>query len=418
MLNKEQKRIIFLSSIGGMLEFYDFTIYGFFAAYFAAQFFPSHSSFSTIMATYSVFLIGYVVRPIGGIIFSHIGDEIGRKTALIITMVLMGVASLGMGLLPTYAQIGIWAPILMVTLRLLQGLAIGGELPSTIVYAAESIPNQRAVALGTIFSIVIAGLIPGMLINVFLTHYLSVEELNHFGWRIPFIIGGLLCIVAYQVRRKLHETKAFSHLKQHDKFPLATLIENNFSKLMIGVGLVSIMATPIILAIIFMPTYLTRILKYNSGQVSSTIIFTTVLSVLCVYMMGVLASRFSPYKLMRNCTVGLVLASAICYFMLFKGYNLMLALSIFTIFQGLLVTMPPIMLSYLFPVKIRLTGVALSYNLAFVIFGGLTPVVVTTIAQHTQRVYMAPFICILITALVALFALKKCPRIQLVSATH
>ena len=120
-LDKEQKKIIRLASVGGMLEFYDFTIYGLFAVYFAGQFFPSNNNFITIVSSYAVFLIGYIARPLGGIIFSHIGDEIGRKTVMIITMVLMGVASLGLGLLPTYASIGLWAPVCMLLLRLLQG---------------------------------------------------------------------------------------------------------------------------------------------------------------------------------------------------------------------------------------------------------------------------------------------------------
>jgi len=407
MLNKEQKRIVLLSAMGGMLEFYDFTIYGLFSIYFAGQFFPSSNAFATIISGYAVFLIGYVVRPLGGILFSHIGDEIGRKTVLILTMSLMGVAALGVGFLPTYAQIGIFAPLLMVLLRLLQGLAIGGELPSMIVYVAESIPEQRAFAMGAIFAGTVAGLIPGMLINLLITHYLTPEQINLFGWRIPFILGGLLCLIAYQVRRKLHETKAFNNLKQHNKFPLGELLRHHFGKLMIGVGLVSIMATPIILAIIFMPTYLTKILHYNPAQVSNTILFTTLLSIVATFIMGLLASRFSLYKLMKNGVLLITLAAAICYFMLFKSYNLILALGVFTILQGALVTLPPILLSYLFPIQIRLTGVALSYNLAFVFFGGLTPIVITTIIEHAHMLYVAPFACMFFVSIVTLIALAR-----------
>lgn len=407
MLNKEQKSIIFLSSLGGMLEFYDFTIYGLFAVYFAGQFFPSDNHFATIIAGYAVFLIGYVVRPLGGIIFSHIGDEIGRKTVLILTMILMGVASLGLGLLPTYADIGIWAPIIMVLLRLLQGLAIGGELPSMIVYATESIPHQRGHAIGGIFSGTVSGLLPGMLINLLITHCFTLQQIHYFGWRIPFILGGFLCLVAYQVRRKLQETTAFSHLKQHAQFPFGELIKHHFGKMLIGVGLVSMMATPIILAIIFMPTYLTTILKFNPEQVSNTMLFVTALSVLSIYIMGLMADRYSPYKLMRNGIFMIVLAAATCYFMLAKGYSLTLALTIFAIFQGALVVFPPILLSYLFPIQIRLSGVALSYNLAFVFFGGLTPIAVTAIIEHTHMLYMAPFMCILMVSFVALFALYQ-----------
>ena len=205
-LSSEQKKIVVLSSLGGLLEFYDFTIYGLFAVYFAQQFFPSSNEFIAIIASYSIFVVGYIVRPLGGILFSHIGDEIGRKTVLIITMILMGVSSLGMGLLPTYAQIGLFAPALMLLFRLIQGLAIGGELPSMIVYVSESMPHKRGFGLGGAFSGTVAGLIPGMLINLLIVHWLSVEQINSFGRRIPFLFGGLFCFIGFLIRRELHET--------------------------------------------------------------------------------------------------------------------------------------------------------------------------------------------------------------------
>ena len=412
-MNQEQRKIVALSAMGGMLEFYDFSVYGLFAVYFAAQFFPTGDRFAAIMATYAVFLIGYVVRPIGGIIFSHIGDEIGRKTVLILTMVLMGVASLGIGFLPTYSSIGIWAPVFMVLLRLLQGLAIGGELPSTIVYVTESIPEQRGLAIGGTFAGALSGLIPGMLLNMLMTHALTPEQINAFGWRIPFIFGGFLCFIAYQIRRKLHETAAFVALKKHNKFPLLELIRHHFGKLIIGIGLVSIIATPVMLVLLFMPTYLIKILNFPADKVSDIMLFATVLSVISVYMAGVLTNHFSSTQLMKKFLVGIVIGAAICYFMLYKNHNLMLAMIVFTLFQGALITFPLVLLGSLFPVQIRLTGVALSYNLAFVLFGGLTPIVVTALIQQSQMPYMVPFVWLFLVSIVASVALYAFSRARL-----
>ncbi len=403
-MNQEQRKIVALSAMGGMLEFYDFTVYGLFAVYFAAQFFPGSDRFAAIMATYAVFLVGYIVRPVGGIIFSHIGDEIGRKTVLIITMILMGVASLGIGCLPTYETIGLWAPILMVFLRLLQGLAVGGELPSTIVYVMESIPNQRGLAIGITFAGVLSGLIPGMLINILMTHFLSTEQISAFGWRIPFILGSILCFLAYQIRQKLHETKAFVALKKHNKFPLLELFQHHFGKLLIGIGLISILATSIMLVLIFMPTYLVKILNFSSEKASANIFFVTVLSIISVYITAKLTNYFSSVRLMKYSLVGVVIGAAIFYFMLYMSHNFLWAIVIFVLFQGALVTLPLALLGTLFPVEIRLTGVALSYNLAFVLFGGLTPIVVTALIQHTQMPYMMPFIWLLAVSVVALIA--------------
>ena len=404
-LTKEQKRIILLSSMGGMLEFYDFTIYGLFAVYFAHQFFPSHDNFAAIIASYSIFVVGYVVRPIGGIVFSHIGDEIGRKTVLILTMVLMGISSLGLGLLPTYAQIGIWAPILMLLLRILQGLAIGGELPSMIVYVSECIPDKRGIAMSSVFAGTVGGLLPGMLINMYITHHFTVEQINNFGWRIPFLLGGLLCFIAYQVRRKLHETTAFKNMDHGRGFPFGELLKHHLTKVLIGAGLISIMAMPIILLIIFMPTYLTKILKFSPADASSAVLCATLISVTSIYLIGFVADKFSPYKLMTSCSVLIVVAASLCYYMIANQCNLILALIPFAILQGALVGLPPVIISYLFPVQVRLTGVALSYNISFVLFGGVTPIVVTYFIEHTGHVYATPVLFLMFTSLLTLTAL-------------
>mgnify|MGYP003440062982 FL=1 len=407
-LSSEQKKIVVLSSLGGLLEFYDFTIYGLFAVYFAQQFFPSSNEFIAIIASYSIFVVGYIVRPLGGILFSHIGDEIGRKTVLIITMILMGVSSLGMGLLPTYAQIGLFAPALMLLFRLIQGLAIGGELPSMIVYVSESMPHKRGFGLGGAFSGTVAGLIPGMLINLLIVHWLSVEQINSFGWRIPFLLGGLLCFIGYLIRRELHETAEFKKIKQHEAAPFIEVLRHHLGKVIIGVGLVSIMATPIILLIIFMPTYLTKLAHIPTKIASDAVLVASVVSVISIYVMGILANKYSVYKLMRNSLFLILPAAALCYYLIGQGNNLILGLALFAVFQGFLVVLPTIVLSYLFPVKIRLTGVALSYNISFVMFGGLTPIVITSIiAETTGLVLFVPFGVLLVTVAFAYWALRR-----------
>lgn len=413
-LNHEQRRVVWLSSLGGMLEFYDFTIYGLFAAYFSQQFFPTHDAFISLIASYSIFVVGYIVRPLGGILFSHIGDEIGRKTVLILTMMLMGIASLGMGLLPTYDQIGIYAPAFMLLFRLIQGLAIGGELPSMIVYASECMPNKRGFAMGGVFSGTVAGLIPGMLINILILETLSKESILSFGWRIPFIIGGLLCIVAYFVRKELHETAAFKKVKDHNVTPIFEVLQCHLGKVVIGAGLVAIMATPIILLIIFMPTYLTKLIHLDPKLAGNAVLIASVVSVISIYITGILANRYDPHKIMRNCLYLIVISGLICYFTISTKSNLLIAgMIIFAVFQGALVTLPAVIISYLFPVNIRLTGVALSYNISFVIFGGLTPIVITSIIAKTGWLYLAPICILVVTAIYSLWSLNQARKFMI-----
>jgi|SRR6185437_12351855 len=409
-LNKEQKQIILLSAIGGMLEYYDFAIYSLFAVYFAHQFLPSSDPLLLIIASYSVFLTGYIARPLGGILFSHIGDEIGRKTVLIITMVIMGVASLSIGLLPTYSQIGILAPILLLFFRLIQGLAIGGELPSVIVYVTESMPDKRGFGVGGIYTGTISGLIPGMLINFVIIHYLSIDQINSFGWRIPFILGGLLCFIAYQVRKKLHETKAFQRIKEKDKFPFIELLRHHFKEVVIGAALGSIMAVPLALVSVFMPTYLHKIVGLPMRGISSAILIATIISAVSVYLMGALANKFNLVKLIIGSTILVIIAAIFCYYGIAHSYNLTLSIGIFAIFQGAIITLPPIFMSYLFPAHVRLSGVALSYNIASVIFVGLTPIIVTSIIGKTGWVFVAPVLWLMFVAVISIIAALKAKK--------
>lgn len=403
---KEHKKIVILSALGGMLEFYDFTIYGLFALYFAAQFFPATDRITALIASYSVFFIGYVVRPIGGIIFSHIGDEFGRKMVLILTMVLMGIASFGLGCLPTYAQIGIWAPILMTTLRLLQGLAIGGELPSMIVYASETVPEKRGFVLGVTFAGTLFGLVFGMLVNVILIQLLTNDQLSSFGWRLPFILGGLLCFVAYQVRKQLHETFVFMNLKEHKKFPLGELLRHHFGKFVMGVGVAAIIATSIMLTLIFMPTYLTKIVNISAELSTHAVFFAALVSVFSIYVTGRLADKISPYVLMQYSLLGFVLSGAIGYFALSQHINLYASLFLLAVFEGALVAISVVLLSTIFPANIRLTGVALSYNVAFVLFGGLMPVIIMPLIEHTQMPYLIPFLWLVFVVVLSFSAIQ------------
>ena len=293
-LNKEQSKIVMLSSMGGMLEFYDFTIYGLFSVYFANDYFPSHNQLISIIASYVIFIIGYIARPIGGVIFSHIGDEIGRKIVLILTMIIMGLASLGIGLLPTYAQIGMWAPILLLAFRLIQGLALGGELPSMIVYVTESMPDKRGYAIGGVLSGTDAGLLLGMLANLIIVSCFNQQQIQSFGWRIPFLLGGLLCFVSYQIRKKLHETTAFE--KNHDRpnFPFIDVVRNYPVQVLIGAGITGIMATFVMLTIIFMPTYLEQIAKIKHSDLSAILLISTVVTVIYWFCFSFCYISISP----------------------------------------------------------------------------------------------------------------------------
>ena len=408
-LNKYQTQIVLLSSLGGMLEFFDFTVYALFAGYFSEQFFPSSNEMISLIASYSIFVMGYVVRPLGGILFSYIGDAIGRKIVLIITMILMGIASFGLGLLPTYAQIGVAAPILMLLFRLLQGLAIGGELPSMIVYVSESMSDKRGYGLGGVYSGTFAGLLPGMVINLLILKYLTAEQIYQYGWRIPFILGGLLCIVAYKKKKKLHESEAFKQLNTRLKNPIVEVFTKYQARLVIGIVVVAVIAAPTTLAILFMPAYLTKIAHIDAKFAGDIVLIATIISVISMYVFGIITQKINLLHLLKILLVLFIIIGAATYWSLSQQNNfyLQICLYLFAIIQGALVVVGAILLSYLFPIEVRLTGIALAYNISFILFGGLLPVYLTSLIIYFKSIYLVPTTLIIIISITVLLSIKK-----------
>lgn len=412
-LTTAERKLITLSSLGGMLEFYDFTVYGLFSIYFAKQFFPSHDQFISIIASYAIFVVGYIARPIGGIIFSHIGDEIGRKIVLILTMVIMGISSIGIGCLPNYAQIGVYAPILLLLFRLIQGLAIGGELPSMIVYVTESMPNKRGYAIGGVLTGTDAGLVLGMLINSLLVLLCNTEQLQSYGWRLPFIFGGLLCFVSYQIRKKLHETSVFEKEKNRPKFPLVTVIRKYPMQALYSVGIISIMAAFVMLGLIFMPTYLKEIAGIDLTKFSNYMLIAAFITVISVYIMGIIANKFDPRRVMIIVAVLAIPASYISYTLITHHTFILLALSIITVFQGFFATLSPLLISYIFPTEVRLSGIALSYNISHTVFGGMAPIVITSLIHYTNLSATVPIIYISVVAMLVILSTRQMYKIKL-----
>lgn len=403
-LNPQERKIVGLAALGGMLEFYDFIIYGMFSVYFAHQFFPSDNQLLSIIESYVVFVLGYLSRPLGGMLFSHIGDEHGRKKVLIITIILMGISSLGIGLLPTYNQIGIIAPIGLVIFRLLQGLALGGELPSTYVYISETMPEKRGSGFGITMVGVNSGLLLGGLINQLLNHIFTPAELGSYGWRIPFILGGVICLISYKIRQTLHETAAFKRIEDKPEFPLAFLFKHHLPQMIAGIATTAIMSGLVVVAIIFMPTYLHGILKVDNKVISLIMTVAMISNVFTIYILGKIANTTSPYIILRNLIITCIILIP-CSYWLIDSQFYAAGTIILAILEGAAAMIIPYLMTCLFPAKIRLTGVAMCYNIGFTIFGGMAPIIISSGIKAGYGIYATPLIymlCILIVCAVGL----------------
>ncbi|MCR6553107.1 MFS transporter, partial [Aeromonas sp. CPF2-S1] len=214
-LNRQDYKTLSLAALGGALEFYDFIIFVFFAVVIGELFFPADiPEWLRQFQTFGIFAAGYLARPLGGIIMAHFGDLIGRKRMFTLSIIMMALPTLLIGLLPTYAVLGIGAPIALLGLRILQGAAIGGEVPGAWVFVAEHVPARRVgVACGTLTAGLTAGILLGSLIATAVNKSLTPAEVSDWGWRVPFLLGGIFGIVAMYLRRWLHETPVFAEMQ-------------------------------------------------------------------------------------------------------------------------------------------------------------------------------------------------------------
>lgn len=229
-LTRSDYKTLSLSALGGALEFYDFIIFVFFATVVGKLFFPADMpEWLRLMQTFGIFAAGYLARPLGGIVMAHFGDLLGRKKMFTLSIFMMAVPTLIMGLLPTYAQIGMWAPILLLLMRVIQGAAIGGEVPGAWVFVSEHVPQRHiGYACGTLTSGLTAGILLGSLVATAINSIYTPVEVADYAWRIPFLLGGVFGLFSVYLRRLLHETPVFAELQLRkalaEELPLRTVL--------------------------------------------------------------------------------------------------------------------------------------------------------------------------------------------------
>lgn len=406
MFDQSQKKLLFLSSLGGVLEFYDFIIYALFAAYIAHNFFPTGNDTSSLLATFATFSVGYVVRPLGGIVFGHFGDKIGRKRVFTFSILMMATATFLIALVPPYSHIGLAAPIILTILRVFQGLSVGGEIPGAIAYVSESIPESRGFACGIIFFGLILGIVLGSLFDAILQSSLSAAAMLSWGWRLPFFIGGVFGFMSYLMRRQLKESRLFADIQlKFENFPLFAVFRFRAANALFATFVVGLGSSIITLLFLFTPSYLSQVLHIKSSNYLWYQTLAIFFAALFCIASGWLADRASHKKLLLLVGIITLLFAApifIIYADYFACYGFALLMS--AILTGFAWGVIPSMLAGLFPTAIRYSGVAISYNLGFAIFGGLTPVISMSLIYKTGFA-IAPIFYLMLTALLALFSL-------------
>lgn len=411
-------KVALLASLGSGLEYYDFVIYGMMVKYIGDIFFPNHLEFISIMQAFSVFAVGYLIRPVGGVIFGMIADSYGRKKSFILVMLTMALSTLAIGLLPTYEQAGIIAPILLVICRLFQGVSFGAELPGAATIVSEFAPKGR---LGRLSSLVLSSTSLGSLLAVFTLSMLAsnftyVEITNNI-WRIPFIIGGVLAVISFYIRNNITETPEFMAARRRQTgtqagqpgvlTPLKLILSENMANIAIGFGLSFFLATLVIMNLYF-PVYISKYFNYNLPDIYHAMTISMMASFILILFFGVISDYVSKFNMMLL-TLTLCAASLpFSYELLSRGGegDLQIFFIIHQIWIASFFTSYIPILPRLFTTNVRYTGVALSYNIAFSM-ASLIPVICAYFFQEQESpFFLVGFIIIAIAmAMAAIIAL-------------
>jgi len=415
-----------LASFGAMLEYYDFVAYVYVAAAISQAFFPSEGSETLRLAqTFAIYSIGFVVRPIAGIFMSRVGDRLGRKPTFLFTLALMSAATFGIGVLPTYEQVGWLAPALLLLIRVLQGCAVGGELPAAAVFVSEFAGRDRVGFSGAYLqSMAYGGFLLGAgaaLLSGFISDHVftSVPSLT---WRLPFLIGGVLGFVAVYLRRRLEETPAFQEMEKssddhhgHRQESMSAILRNFTPAVVFGFFIVGMQSAINVVFFQYWPTYLQVNLGHSANISLAASLAAIVTAMAAMPWWGKVADRYGWPRLF---VVGGAVA-AITSIGVFAVLPILEKNSAVVIFLSIpvglaassLVAVAPGLLSSLFPTEIRQSGYAIPYNVGVAVFAGLLPLsIAPQIASFGVR---APLVIVLAGCLVAFAAAVLVTRIPL-----
>ncbi len=380
--NNGGRKAVIAGTIGHILEWYDFAVYGYVAIHIAANFFPSEDKTASLLASLAAFGVGFAARPIGGILFGRIGDKRGRRAVLLTTLLLMAVSTLMIGLLPTYETIGVAAPLLLVLARLLQGFSAGGETTTAAAFIVEWAPNGRRGLYGSFQQMGSgAGLLLGSLTVAAITTALPADAMSQWGWRIPFLIGGMLAPIAFVIRRAADETPKFTTLSEANA---VTANEQDSGKTMgrvLQAFLFSLFwSVGFYFFLSYMPTYAIRELK-----LAGTTVFWLSSAASLIYIAAIPLSGAASDAIGRKTTLliscGIFALASVPAFIFLNKHPTPMNYFIIITLVGILFSMytgpAAATLSEIFPTRSRSSGMAIGYNLSTVVFGGFTPFIST-----------------------------------------
>ena len=401
------RRVISGASIGNAVEWYDFAIYGFLATSIAANFFPAGNDTAALLKTFAIFAAAFVMRPLGGLVFGPLGDRVGRQRVLAVVILLMSGSTLAMGLLPTYSEIGVAAPLLLLFLRCLQGFSAGGEYGGGACYLAEFAPDARRGLIVTFIAWSgVVGFLLGAVTVTLLQACLGDVAMQSYGWRIPFLVAGPLGLVGLYIRLRLTDTPAFEALAQTDEVarsPLREAVRTAWRPILQVIGVMVVFNVGYYVVFTYLPTYFSTALKFSKTTAFLSITVACVVAIVLILPLAALSDRIGRRPLLLAGTVAFA-ALAYPLFLLLNSGSVAAAIAAHAALAAIESTYIAAAVSAsveLFATRVRYSGFSVGYNLCVATFGGTTPYMVAWLTSSTGN-KLAPALYVVVAALASL----------------
>lgn len=421
------KKVALAAAMGQFLEWYDYGIYGFLAVPIAANFFATGDQTTALLATFAVFAVPFIARPFGGVFCGFLADRIGRQKVLVFVLLMISAATVGIGLLPSYAAVGVIAPILLLLLRLVQGISAGGEVVSAMSFVAEYAPtHRRALYMSWGQSGSFLALLVGNIAGLTLATFLDQAQINSWGWRVPFMLALPLAIIGIQMRRKLDESPAFKAAQEasenEEPQPLKEALGNRSVRraIVMCAALALLNSSGYYALLTYMPTYLTVNLKQPQWVSFSATALAVVVLLILIPVAATLSDRYGRRPLLIWSSVAMAVIAVPSYLLVAQGGALMLVglfllAASFAMYTG---TIHPA-LAELFPTKVRVTAYAIGYNFSTAIFGGAAPLLLVALIASLGTT-LIPAYYMIITAVgtaIAAFVMRESRGVDIETGT-
>lgn len=380
-LSRGELKTLGLSSLGGILEFYDFIIVFFFAKIISQHFFPAGiGEFWAMLNTYGTFAAGYLARPLGGVVMAHFGDKFGRKNMFMLSIALMVIPTFSLAVIPTYETIGYAAPLFLILVRICQGIAIGGELPGAWVFIHEHAPaGHKNAFVGFLTGCVTGGILLGSFVALLMNFIYTPAELSDWAWRVPFVIGGVFGLISIYLRRFLQETPVFKKMRESKalaKFPLEEVVKTSRFGIWISMFITWVLTGCIVVFILLMPGFVGGVLGFSPFETTYFQMGGLVCIVSSCWLTGRLADKHNPSTLCILLSAGFAVSSVAFFSLLYTAApvvsEVVLAYFATCFFAGIM-NFCPIFMCDVFPARIRFSGISFAYNIAYALSGAFTP---------------------------------------------